>query len=73
LLQLEKVTKLHQAEHIAQKARREAEEKTREEAEKQRVAEKEKKTIWIHRPLAIYKGVFCSNWVTRKSQNDVLV
>jgi len=27
---------------------------------------KEEKTVWIHRPLAICRDVFCSNWVTRK-------
>ena len=35
--------KLHQAEHAAQKARREAEKKTQEEAERQRVAEEKKR------------------------------
>ena len=25
------------------------------------------KTVWVHRPLAIYGDVFCSNWITRKS------
>jgi len=43
LVQLEEVAKLCQAEHAAQKARREAEEKAQEEAEKQRVAEKEER------------------------------
>ena len=43
LLQLEEVAKLHQAECVAQKARREVETKTREEAERKRVVEKEKK------------------------------
>ena len=28
---------------------------------------KEKKTIWVCRPLVICEGVFCSNWVTKKS------
>jgi len=37
------VVKLRQAEHAAQKARREAEEKARKEAEKQRVVEEEKR------------------------------
>ena len=32
---------------------------------------KEKQTIWIHKPPAICRGVFCRNWVTRKSQKDV--
>ena len=41
LLQLEEAAKLHQAEHTAQKASREAEKKIREEAKKQRVAEEE--------------------------------
>jgi len=35
--------KLHQAEHAAQKARREVEEKAYEEAERQRVAEEEER------------------------------
>jgi len=43
LVQLEEVVKLRQAEHAAQKARREAEEKARKEAEKQRVVEEEKR------------------------------
>ena len=34
---------------------------------------KEKKTIWIHKPLAICENVFCSNWVTRESQKNVSV
>ena len=34
---------------------------------------KEELTIWILRPPAIYRGVFCSNWVTRESQEDVLM
>ena len=34
---------------------------------------KEKKTVWIHRPLAIYRVVFYSNWFTRKSRKDVLI
>jgi len=33
----------HRAEHVAQKARREAEAKAKEEAERQRVAEEEEK------------------------------
>jgi len=44
LAQLEEATKLHRAEHTAQKARREAEAKANEEAERQRVVEdKERK------------------------------
>jgi len=43
LLQLEEVARLCQAEHVAQKARREAEEKTQEKAERQRVAEEEER------------------------------
>jgi len=35
--------RLHWANHVAQKARREVKEKTREEAERQRVVEKEEK------------------------------
>ena len=34
---------------------------------------KEKKAVWIHRPLAICEDMFCSNWVTRKGQKDVLM
>jgi len=34
---------------------------------------KMKKTIRIHRLSAIYGDVFCSNWITRKSQKDVSV
>jgi len=43
LLQLDEVAKLCQAEHIAQKARREAEERARKKAKRQRVAEEERK------------------------------
>ena len=43
LLQLKEVTRLRQAEHMAQKARREVEEKAWEEAERQRVAEEEER------------------------------
>ena len=43
LAQLEEAAKLHQAEYMAQKARREAEAKAKEEAKRQRVAEKEKR------------------------------
>jgi len=43
LVQLEEAAKLCRAEHMAQKARREAEEKAWEEAEKQRVAEEEER------------------------------
>ena len=32
---------------------------------------KEEQTIWVHRPLAICEGIFCSNQITRKSQKDV--
>ena len=34
---------------------------------------KEEQTIWICRPSAICGDVFCSNWVTRESQEDVLM
>ena len=34
---------------------------------------KEKKTIQIYRSLAICRDMFCSNWVTRKGQKDVLM
>jgi len=43
LAQLEEVAKLHQAEHAAQKARREAEAKVKEEAKRQRVVEEEER------------------------------
>jgi len=43
LVQLEEVAKLHQAECVAQKARRKAKEKARKEAEKQRVVEEKKR------------------------------
>jgi len=43
LAQLEEVAKLHQAECMAQKARREVEAKAKEEAKRQRVAEEEKR------------------------------
>ena len=43
LAQLEEVAKLRRAEHMAQKARREAEAKAKEEAERQRVAEEEER------------------------------
>jgi len=43
LAQLEEVAKLHRAEYMAQKARREAEAKAKEEAERQRVAEEEER------------------------------
>ena len=43
LAQLEEVAKLHWAECMAQKARREVEAKTKEEAERQRVAEEEER------------------------------
>ena len=28
---------------------------------------KEEKTIWVHRPLAIYENMFCHNWAIRES------
>ena len=34
---------------------------------------KKKETIWVFRLLAICRDVFCSDWVTRKSQKNVLV
>jgi len=43
LAQLEEVVRLCQAEHMAQKARREVEEKAQEEAERQRVVEEEER------------------------------
>ena len=43
LIQLKEVAKLHQAEHMAQKARREVEVKIREEAERRRVVEEKEK------------------------------
>jgi len=43
LVQLEEVVKLCRAEHMAQKARREAETKAKEEAERQRVAKEEER------------------------------
>ena len=43
LAQLEEAAKLHQAECMAQKARREVEAKAKEEAKRQRVAEEEKR------------------------------
>jgi len=43
LVQLEEAAKLHQAEHVAQKARREVEKKAQEEAESQRVVEEEER------------------------------
>jgi len=43
LVQLEEAVKLRQAEHMAQKARREAEAKAKEEAERQRVVEEEER------------------------------
>ena len=36
------------------------------------VVEKEQ-TVWVCRPPAICRGVFCSDWVTRKSRQDVLM
>ena len=43
LIQLEEVAKLHQAEYVAQKARKKAETKVREEVKRRRVAEEEEK------------------------------
>ena len=43
LAQLEEVAKSYQAEHAAQKARKEAEEKVQEKAERQRVAEEKER------------------------------
>ena len=43
LAQLEEAAKLHQAEYMAQKARREAEAKAKEEAKRQRVTEEEER------------------------------
>ena len=43
LIQLKEVAKLHQAKHMAQKARREVEAKTRKEAERRRVVEEKEK------------------------------
>ena len=43
LAQLEEAAKLHQAEHVAQKARREAEAKAKEEVKRQRVAQEEER------------------------------
>jgi len=34
---------------------------------------KEKKTIQIHRLPAICGDVFCSNWITREDQKDILI
>ena len=34
---------------------------------------KKKKTIWIYRLLAICRGVFCNNQITRESQKDVSI
>jgi len=42
-VQLEEVAKLHWAQRMAQKARREVEEKAQEEAKRQRVAEEEER------------------------------
>ena len=33
----------------------------------------EEQTVLVHRPPAICGDVFCSNWVTRKSQQDILM
>ena len=40
---MEEATKAYQAEHVAQKARKEAEAKVREEAKKKRIVKKKKK------------------------------
>ena len=34
---------------------------------------KKKKTVRVHRSLVVCENVFCSNWITRKSQKDVSV
>ena len=34
---------------------------------------KEKQIVWVYRLLAICRDVFCSNWVTRESQEDILM
>ena len=34
---------------------------------------KKEKTVEVYRPLATCEDVFCNNWVTRKSQKNVLV
>ena len=34
---------------------------------------KEEQIVWVHRLLAICRDVFYSNWVTRKSQENVLM
>ena len=47
LAQLKEVAKLCWAEHVAQKARREAEKKAYEEAERQRVAEEKERKRWM--------------------------
>ena len=33
----------------------------------------EEQTIWVHRPPAICRDMFCSDWVTRESRQDVLM
>jgi len=43
LIQLEEAAKLHQAKHVAQKARKEAETKARKKSERRRVMEEKKK------------------------------
>jgi len=47
LLQLQETAEAYYTEHVAQKARREAEVKAKEEAEKQKIAEKKKKLEYI--------------------------
>ena len=34
---------------------------------------KKKKTVWVHRSLAICGDVFCCNWVTKESQKNILM
>ena len=34
---------------------------------------KEEQTVWVRRPLAICRGMFCNNWITKESQEDVLM
>jgi len=43
LVQIEEAAKLHQAEYVAQRARRKVEEKAKEKAERQRVTEEEER------------------------------
>ena len=32
-----------------------------------------KKTIGVYRPLALYENMFCSSWITRKGQTNILI